>query len=134
MISGTFTLLAYYNESGDVAVPSTWDDADPHLIDRGKVEQVRLRSFSTNVHSLEVSLRFRAIRIEHELRADTHRPWWHIVSESDARSQAQIPGARRLGSMTPNTKWLSNQCTRTHLTLRISGQGHDVPHPWYIPS
>lgn len=38
-----------------MAVPSTWDDADPHLIDRGKVEQVRLRSFSTNVHSLEVS-------------------------------------------------------------------------------
>jgi mitotic spindle assembly checkpoint protein MAD2 len=53
---GTFTLLAYTNESEDVAVPSTWGDADPHLIDRGKVEQVRLRSFSTNVHSLEVSL------------------------------------------------------------------------------
>jgi mitotic spindle assembly checkpoint protein MAD2 len=54
-IVGTFTLLAYTNESGDVAVPSTWGDADPHLIDRGKVESVRLRSFSTNVHSLEVS-------------------------------------------------------------------------------
>jgi mitotic spindle assembly checkpoint protein MAD2 len=53
--TGTFTLLAYTNESGDVAVPSTWGDADPHLIDRGKVESVRLRSFSTNVHSLEVS-------------------------------------------------------------------------------
>lgn len=53
---GTFTLLAYTNEDEDVAVPSTWGDADPHLIDRGKVEQVRLRSFSTNVHSLEVSL------------------------------------------------------------------------------
>lgn len=54
--TGTFTLLAYTNESGDVAVPATWGDADPHLIDKGKVEQVRLRSFSTNVHSLEVSL------------------------------------------------------------------------------
>jgi hypothetical protein len=53
--TGTFSLLAYTNDSPDVAIPSTWDDADPHLIDRGKVEQVRLRSFSTNVHSLEVS-------------------------------------------------------------------------------
>ena len=52
--TGTFTLLAYTNESPDVAIPSSWGDADPHLIDRGQVEQVRLRSFSTNVHSLEV--------------------------------------------------------------------------------
>jgi hypothetical protein len=52
--TGTFTLLAYTDTDGDVQVPSTWGDADPHLIDRGKVEQVRLRSFSTNVHSLEV--------------------------------------------------------------------------------
>lgn len=37
-----------------MAIPATWNDADPHLIDKGKVEQVRLRSFSTNVHSLEV--------------------------------------------------------------------------------
>ncbi|EIW66540.1 hypothetical protein TREMEDRAFT_34857 [Tremella mesenterica DSM 1558] len=50
----TFTLLAYTNDSPDVAIPSTWGDADPHLIDRGKVEQVRLRSFSTDVHHLEV--------------------------------------------------------------------------------
>lgn len=34
-----------------------WNDADPHLIDKGKVEQVRLRSFSTNVHKMEVRLR-----------------------------------------------------------------------------
>lgn len=52
---GTFTLLAYTSTSPDTAIPATWDDADPHLIDRGQVEQVRLRSFSTNVHSLEVS-------------------------------------------------------------------------------
>lgn len=56
---GTFTLLAYTNNDSDTAVPSTWGDADPHLIDRGKVEQVRLRSFSTNVHSLEVSFSHR---------------------------------------------------------------------------
>ena len=52
---GTFTLLAYTSTSADTAIPATWDDADPHLIERGQVEQVRLRSFSTNVHSLEVS-------------------------------------------------------------------------------
>ncbi|GFZ42599.1 Mitotic spindle checkpoint component mad2 [Saitozyma sp. JCM 24511] len=55
----TFSLLAYTNDSPDVAIPSTWDDADPHLIDRGKVEQVRLRSFSTNVHSLEAMVAYR---------------------------------------------------------------------------
>ncbi|ORX33704.1 mitotic spindle checkpoint-related protein [Kockovaella imperatae] len=54
----TFTLLAYTNDSLD-AVPATWGDADPHLIDRGKVEQVRLRSFSTNVHSLEAMVAYR---------------------------------------------------------------------------
>ncbi len=53
-VVGTFTLLAYTDDSPDVAIPASWGDADPHLIDRGKVEQVRLRSFSTNVHSLEV--------------------------------------------------------------------------------
>ena len=53
-------MLAYTNDSPDVAIPATWDDADPHLIDRGKVEQVRLRSFSTNVHSLEVRQRLRS--------------------------------------------------------------------------
>jgi hypothetical protein len=55
MVIGTFTLLAYTKDDGETAIPNTWGDADPHLIDRGKVEQVRLRSFSTNVHSLEVS-------------------------------------------------------------------------------
>ncbi|WWC87836.1 uncharacterized protein L201_002730 [Kwoniella dendrophila CBS 6074] len=55
----TFTLLAYTNDSSDVPIPATWGDADPHLIDRGKVEQVRLRSFSTNVHSLEAMVAYR---------------------------------------------------------------------------
>ena len=62
--AGTFTLLAYTDAEGDVQVPSTWGDADPHLIDRGKVEQVRLRSFSTNVHSLEVCFSSRFFRID----------------------------------------------------------------------
>ena len=74
--SGTFTLLAYTNDSLE-AVPATWDDADPHLIDRGKVEQVRLRSFSTNVHSLEVSC-----RDTFDLEADRPRRWWHIELEN----------------------------------------------------
>ncbi|KGB78243.1 mitotic spindle assembly checkpoint protein MAD2 [Cryptococcus deuterogattii R265] len=55
----TFTILAHTNDSPDVAIPATWDDADPHLIDKGKVEQVRLRSFSTNVHSLEAMVAYR---------------------------------------------------------------------------
>ncbi|KAL7419635.1 Mitotic spindle checkpoint component mad2 [Cryptotrichosporon argae] len=55
----TFTILAYTSDSPDIAIPATWGDADPHLIDRGKVEQVRLRSFSTNVHSLEAMVAYR---------------------------------------------------------------------------
>lgn len=57
--TGTFTILAYTNDKPDVAIPNTWGDADPHLIDRGTVEQVRLRSFSTNVHSLEAMVAYR---------------------------------------------------------------------------
>lgn len=57
--TGTFTILAYTDDAPDTAIPSTWDDADPHLIDRGKVEQVRLRSFTTNVHSLEAMVAYR---------------------------------------------------------------------------
>jgi mitotic spindle assembly checkpoint protein MAD2 len=59
LTTGTFTILAYTNDAPDTAVPATWGDADPHLIDRGKVEQVRLRSFSTNVHSLEAMVTYR---------------------------------------------------------------------------
>jgi mitotic spindle assembly checkpoint protein MAD2 len=51
---GTFTLLAYTSTADPLPLPEKWNDADPHLIDKGKVEQVRLRSFSTNVHKLEV--------------------------------------------------------------------------------
>ncbi|WVQ74511.1 hypothetical protein IAR50_004112 [Cryptococcus sp. DSM 104548] len=57
----TFNILAYHNGSSEAseAVPATWGDADPHLIDKGKVEQVRLRSFSTNVHNLEALVAYR---------------------------------------------------------------------------
>ncbi|TYJ59149.1 hypothetical protein B9479_000138 [Cryptococcus floricola] len=54
----TFNILAYHDGSSE-AIPATWDDADPHLIDQGKVEQVRLRSFSTNVHNLEALVSYR---------------------------------------------------------------------------
>jgi len=53
--TGSFTLLAYTSTQDPLALPEKWNDADPHLIDKGKVEQVRLRSFSTNVHKMEVS-------------------------------------------------------------------------------
>lgn len=52
---GSFTLLAYTSTQDPLPLPEKWNDADPHLIDKGKVEQVRLRSFSTNVHKMEVS-------------------------------------------------------------------------------
>lgn len=55
---GSFTLLAYTSTSDPLPLPEKWNDADPHLIDKGKVEQVRLRSFSTNVHKMEVSISF----------------------------------------------------------------------------
>ncbi len=54
-LTGSFTLLAYTSTADPLPIPEEWNDADPHLIDKGKVEQVRLRSFSTNVHKLEVS-------------------------------------------------------------------------------
>ena len=54
---GSFTLLAYTSTQDPPPLPEKWNDADPHLIDKGKVEQVRLRSFSTNVHKMEVSRR-----------------------------------------------------------------------------
>jgi mitotic spindle assembly checkpoint protein MAD2 len=53
--TGSFTLLAYTSTSDPLPLPEKWNDADPHLIEKGKVEQVRLRSFSTNVHKMEVS-------------------------------------------------------------------------------
>lgn len=80
ILTGTFTILAHTNDSPDVAIPATWNDADPHLIDKGKVEQVRLRSFSTNVHSLEVR---HAVVVLTRPLLTLCRLWWLIVSESN---------------------------------------------------
>ncbi|KAG7548987.1 hypothetical protein FFLO_03100 [Filobasidium floriforme] len=55
----SFTLLAYTSTQDPLPLPEKWNDADPHLIDKGKVEQVRLRSFSTNVHKMEAMVAYR---------------------------------------------------------------------------
>ncbi|KAJ9092448.1 hypothetical protein QFC22_005682 [Naganishia vaughanmartiniae] len=55
----SFTLLAYTSTSDPLPLPEKWNDADPHLIDKGKVEQVRLRSFSTNVHKMEAMVAYK---------------------------------------------------------------------------
>ncbi|ODO00563.1 mitotic spindle assembly checkpoint protein MAD2 [Cryptococcus wingfieldii CBS 7118] len=45
----SFRLIIHTHEGSELLiVPAAWEDADPHLIDRGKVEQVSLPSFSTN--------------------------------------------------------------------------------------
>ncbi|TYJ56869.1 hypothetical protein B9479_002480 [Cryptococcus floricola] len=52
----SFKIITHTHEGSEpLNVPSAWEDADYHLINRGKVEQVRLRSFSTNAHRLEAS-------------------------------------------------------------------------------
>ncbi|KAI5449428.1 Mitotic spindle checkpoint component mad2 [Naganishia albida] len=55
----SFTLLAYTSTSDPLPLPEKWNDADPHLIEKGKVEQVRLRSFSTNVHKMEAMVAYK---------------------------------------------------------------------------
>ncbi|KAG0199871.1 Mitotic spindle checkpoint component mad2 [Mortierella sp. GBA30] len=41
----------------DAEVPATWSDADPHLVHNA--EQVRLRSFSTNIHKVDAMVAYR---------------------------------------------------------------------------
>ncbi|KAJ9103645.1 hypothetical protein QFC19_004220 [Naganishia cerealis] len=50
---------SYTSTSDPLPLPEKWNDADPHLIDKGKVEQVRLRSFSTNVHKMEAMVAYK---------------------------------------------------------------------------
>ena len=87
---GSFTLLAYTSTQDPLPLPEKWNDADPHLIDKGKVEQVRLRSFSTNVHKMEVSAGCdfqegeardqERLLIERKLR---YRPWSRTESANN---------------------------------------------------
>ncbi|KAI9225969.1 MAG: DNA-binding protein [Piptocephalis tieghemiana] len=52
----SFNLLAYTNK--DTEVPMGWVDSDPHLIQKN-AEQVRLRSFSTQVHKVDALVSYR---------------------------------------------------------------------------
>ncbi|KAI8053986.1 HORMA domain-containing protein [Syncephalis plumigaleata] len=52
----TFNILVYADH--DAEVPTTWNDTDPHYIQKNE-EQVRLRSFSTNVHKVEALVSYR---------------------------------------------------------------------------
>ncbi|KAI9143308.1 mitotic spindle checkpoint component mad2 [Paraphysoderma sedebokerense] len=51
----TFNILVYTDK--DAEVPTTWVDSDPHYIKNS--EQVRLRSFSTNVHKVDALVSYR---------------------------------------------------------------------------
>ncbi|KAJ1999755.1 Mitotic spindle checkpoint component mad2 [Coemansia thaxteri] len=51
----TFNILVYTD--ADAEVPTTWADSDPHHIKNA--EQVRLRSFSTDVHRVESMVAYR---------------------------------------------------------------------------
>ncbi|EJU00496.1 spindle assembly checkpoint protein [Dacryopinax primogenitus] len=53
-----FNILAY--TSADAQVPEgEWLDTDPHAIEAGKAEAVKLRSFSTNHHKVEAMVAYR---------------------------------------------------------------------------
>ncbi|KAK4704123.1 mitotic spindle assembly checkpoint protein MAD2, partial [Phenoliferia sp. Uapishka_3] len=51
-----FNILVYTDL--DTKVPTEWIDSDPHMIS-GNAEQVKLRSFSTNIHTVEALVAYR---------------------------------------------------------------------------
>jgi len=53
-----FNILAYTTESADVPADE-WVDTDPLAIEAGKSQQVKLRSFSTDVHRIEAMVAYR---------------------------------------------------------------------------
>lgn len=53
-----FNILAYTSESADVPV-GEWVDTDPLAIEAGKSQQVKMRSFSTDVHRIEAMVAYR---------------------------------------------------------------------------
>jgi mitotic spindle assembly checkpoint protein MAD2 len=53
-----FNILAYTHESADVPADE-WVDTDPLAIEAGKSQQVKLRSFSTDVHRIEAMVSYR---------------------------------------------------------------------------
>ncbi|KAF8132824.1 spindle assembly checkpoint protein [Boletus edulis] len=53
-----FNILAYTHESADVPADE-WVDTDPLAIEASKSQQVKLRSFSTDVHRIEAMVAYR---------------------------------------------------------------------------
>ncbi|THV07708.1 spindle assembly checkpoint protein [Dendrothele bispora CBS 962.96] len=53
-----FNILAYTSESAEVPT-GEWLDADPHAIEAGKSQQVKMRSFSTDIHRVEPMVAYR---------------------------------------------------------------------------
>ncbi|KAI0735060.1 mitotic spindle checkpoint protein MAD2 [Earliella scabrosa] len=53
-----FNILAYTKESADVPA-NEWVDTDPLAIEASKSQQVKLRSFSTDVHRIEAMVAYR---------------------------------------------------------------------------
>jgi len=53
-----FNILAYTHDSADVPVDE-WVDTDPLAIEASKSQQVKLRSFSTDVHRIEALVAYR---------------------------------------------------------------------------
>ncbi|KAF0686368.1 Aste57867_21812 [Aphanomyces stellatus] len=51
----TFDLLVYTDK--DVHVPQTWEESDPRMVENSV--QVRLRSFSTNVHKVDAMVAYK---------------------------------------------------------------------------
>ncbi|KAG8999966.1 Mitotic spindle checkpoint component mad2 [Tulasnella sp. JGI-2019a] len=67
-----FTVLAYTNDKPGAAstpggdpsseanpAPALWIDSDPLLIEQGKSQQVRLKSFDTKIHKIEAMVSYR---------------------------------------------------------------------------
>ncbi|KAF9427770.1 hypothetical protein BGZ94_004185 [Podila epigama] len=57
MLDGKCTWTILCQTARDAEVPATWSDADPHLIKNP--EQVKLRSFSTNMHKVDAMVAYR---------------------------------------------------------------------------
>jgi mitotic spindle assembly checkpoint protein MAD2 len=53
-----FNILAYTSESANVPV-GEWVDTDPLAIEASKSQQVKMRSFSTDVHRIEAMVAYR---------------------------------------------------------------------------
>jgi mitotic spindle assembly checkpoint protein MAD2 len=53
-----FNILVYTHESADVPA-NEWVDTDPLAIEASKSQQVKLRSFSTDVHRIEAMVSYR---------------------------------------------------------------------------